>query len=330
MKIAFLMCSERSGSNLITKLLNAHSKICGPSTKHVFNPVARNLFRYEPLSDQGNWRALVADIHNLMSVAFSVWKRDFTLDDLLGLAEPGDVVSLLRNIFFEETKANGKEDVFVKENHIYEFLPFLLLHFPEAKYVFLCRDPRDMALSWKKSKDHPGGVVAAARQWQKDQQNTLKNVSELTKLGRAISLRYEDLIERPADELDRVVRSLGHVPEPSMLDFHRDALTRANAGNQAAWENLGKGIMDDNKNKYLNELSEREIVAIEKICWFEMNHLGYLPEFERWQVEAFSEDDLAALESEEKNSIPLNRSEGVVANMAAKKRFYQRVSWHRD
>lgn len=29
----FLMCSERSGSNFITKLMNNHSQICGPSTK---------------------------------------------------------------------------------------------------------------------------------------------------------------------------------------------------------------------------------------------------------------------------------------------------------
>lgn len=42
MKFDFLICSERSGSNLITKLLDNHSKYCGPTPPHllrVFYPV---------------------------------------------------------------------------------------------------------------------------------------------------------------------------------------------------------------------------------------------------------------------------------------------------
>lgn len=124
--------------------------MCNSSTKHIINPVARNLFRYGDLTQKQNWDELLIDIHRLISISFSIWKKEFSLDDLKSLAPIGNVESLIRNIFMEEAKANGKQHVFIKENQVYEFLPFLLLNFPESKYVYQTRDPRDMALSWKK------------------------------------------------------------------------------------------------------------------------------------------------------------------------------------
>lgn len=326
MSFSFLMCSERAGSNFIVKLLNGHSNICGPSTKHIINPVARNLFRYEPIDVQDNWNYLIADIHNLMSAAFSVWRKQFSVDELKGLARPGDIVTLIRNIFMEEARANGKQHVFIKENHVYEFLPFLLMNFPEAKYVYQYRDPRDVALSWKKSPDHPGGVVAAARQWQKDQQSTLKNVEVLESLGKVFSLSYEELIDRPVELAEKITGFLGIPHDPAVANFYKDDLTRANAQKQGAWSNLEKGVMSDNKEKYRKELTDAEVLAVEKICWYEMRHLGYMPEFSREEVEKFSNDALEEMNSSEFVSIPLLRSDGVKENMEAKRRFYQRDS----
>src|SRR5699024_7747393 len=105
MAIHFLMCSERSGSNFITKILNGHSKICGPATKHIINPVARNLFRNEPIEKADNWNELLADIENLINVDFSSWKSSFDFEDLKCLAPKGEVNSLLRNIFYKDRKS---------------------------------------------------------------------------------------------------------------------------------------------------------------------------------------------------------------------------------
>src|SRR5699024_11801839 len=102
MAIHFLMCSERSGSNFITKILNGHSNICGPATKHIINPVARNLFRNEPIEKADNWNELLADIENLINVDFSSWKSSFDFEDMKSLDTQGEVNSFLRNIFYIE------------------------------------------------------------------------------------------------------------------------------------------------------------------------------------------------------------------------------------
>lgn len=325
MKFSFLMCSERCGSNLITKMLDAHPAICGPATKHLINPVARNAFRYEPLDDPAHWQALLQDIHGLLNADFSRWRRSFTQDDLAALAAPGDLPGLLRQVFAQEAQANGKSAVFIKENHVYEFIAFLLIHFPDARYVYQVRDPRDMALSWKNNPGHPGGVCRAARQWQADQQNSLKVHAELQRLGRSCLVRYERLITEPQAVLTEVLGLMGLPWDPAMLAFHESDLTRANAAQQHAWANLDKALMSDNQQKYRQALSDDEIRAIESICYYEMRHLGYAPEFAKDELDRFAREQLGAFERADTQAKVHAQPASVRANSEAKKRFYQHL-----
>jgi hypothetical protein len=323
-QFSFLMCSERSGSNLITRMLDAHSRICGPATKHLINPVARNAFRYEPLEQPAHWQALLEDIHALLAAEFSHWRRSFSLADLTALAKPGDLPGLIKQIFGEEAASHGKSVVFIKENHVYEFIAFLLIHFPQASYVYQVRDPRDMALSWKNNPGHPGGVCRAARQWQADQQNNLKLYSELHRLGRARLVHYEQLISDPERVLTEVLAMMGLAWEPGMLAYHESELTRANAGQQHAWVNLGKAVMADNQQKYREGLTPDEIRAIESICHYEMQHLGYRCEFDKAELDRFAGQSLAAFEAADTRAKAYSQPASVKANVEAKKRFYQR------
>lgn len=325
MPINFLICSERSGSNLITKIMNSHSNICGPSPKHIFNPVLRNLFRYSPIDGESNWNELLADIHRLINVDFSTWKKTFSLEELSELSKTGDINNLLKNIFYAEAKKSDKQHLFIKENHIYEFLPYLILNFPESKYLYQIRDPRDMALSWKKSKIHVGGVVNAARQWQKDQQNSLKNYFPLQRSGKILLIKYEDVITSSEKVIKEATEFLGFQFEETMLDFHKEDLANKNSKKMATWENLSKPLLKNNMNKYKNELSEEEIKAIERICYFEMKFLDYTPEFAWTDLKDISTKKLNELDEQEKASNQLERPKGVIKNMEAKKVFYQKL-----
>src|SRR5690554_6092716 len=110
----FLVCSERSGSNFVTKLMNNHSQICGPSTKHIINPLARNYFRYQPFNALSNWEALLKDILTLFNVPFSIWKSEFTIEELKSNVPQGDLTSLINYFFLKEAKENKKEHLFIK------------------------------------------------------------------------------------------------------------------------------------------------------------------------------------------------------------------------
>ena len=194
---------------------------------------------------------------------FSIWKKTFSIEELLSLAQFGDIKSLIQNIFLAESKANSKNFVFVKENQVYEFLPFLLINFPEAKYVYQVRNPRDMARSWKENVAHNGEVISAARQWKKDQQNSLKNYNELRKIGKAILVKYEDIISDTENTVTAICNFLGFRYEKCMLEFYKNDLRYNNASMRQAWKIWGKVLLVIIK-KYLSVLNSHEIIAIEK------------------------------------------------------------------
>lgn len=324
MSLSFLMCSERSGSNLITKLLNAHKNICGPSTKHILNPVARNLFRYGDLTAEENWNELLRDIYTLISCDFSIWKSTLGFEDLTNLAQTGDIKSLIKEIYLFEAKANDKDHVFIKENKGYEFLTFLLLHFPESKFIYQVRDPRDMALSWRNNKNHSGGILKAAKQWSYDQKHFIADYNSLQRFGKAHHIKYEDLISNPKGVLTEVLYFLGFNFHDEILNFHSDKITVENSKKQEAWHNLSKPILPNNSNKYAFQLSREEIAIIEKICFYEMKALGYEPGNSFDQLQNISESFLDEFEAMEALRHPAEPSKGTLENINAKRKFYLR------
>lgn len=321
MDFYFLMCSERSGSNLLTKIFNSHPQVVGPSTKHIINPLARNLFRYDDLTDENNWRKLLFDVVNLLNVKFSEWKTNFTIDLLLEKVQSCDPGDLIKFIFESEAKANKKDHVFIKENQLYEYMHFIEYYFPHAKYIYLTRDPRDMALSWKKSSIFKGGVISAANQWKKDQQNFLKYIDILKKSGKSIHISYEKLLIETEMYLNKICQFLGLKYSSQMLSYHTDDMTIRNSKKILEWQNLSNEVLKHNFLKYEMELSEDEIFAIESICFYEMRFLGYDSVKFKEGDQSFSAEKLNSLDLLGENyTIP----EPVRLNMQAKKCFYQR------
>ena len=194
MEFTFLMCSERSGSNLITRLLDSHSHYCGPSPTHLFRILLDHRDRYGDLSDDGNWSRLVGDAVELFNTQIGVWRTTWDPARLAAATPRRTLGALLATIYGAEAEAHGKPRIFIKENHLYRYLPFLLAEFPDLRVVWVVRDPRDMALSWKRSPNLRGCVIRAARTWQADQSEALRVYAQLRDSGRIALLRYEDLV----------------------------------------------------------------------------------------------------------------------------------------
>ena len=277
MDFHFLIASERSGSNLITKMLDAHPEVCGPSPLHILRVLGMEYYRYGDLSVPANWNTLVDDVYSLLSSDFAKWRSSVSRKEVAEMAEPGDLPSLLRAIFENEARANGKNALFIKELWTHKYISFLDWCFPDAKYVYLVRDPRDMALSWRNNPVHPGGVVAGARQWNADQSSTAINFKALYDAGRAVVVRYEDLVSDSEKSLRKICKLLGLEYSEEMLAFHKNQLTQDNAGKNPLWKNLSKEVMSDNFNKFKKELTAFEIAAIEVTCWSTLRYFGYKP-----------------------------------------------------
>lgn len=289
MQTVFLICSERSGSNLITRMVDNHPQYCGPSPSHLIRLLVEHR-----LTDT-DWDDLCADAADLLDTKLGAWRTQPTARDLSAV-QPRTLPALLHHIHESEARACGKERLFIKENHTARLLPFLLAAWPQARFVHLVRDPRDMALSWKRSAAHRGDVVRASRVWQQDQAEAIAIRAQLQASGRLHCLTYEDLVVVPELELLRLCRFLGVRFDPSMLDFHRAPGTVA----IAAWENLAQPVMADNAQKWRDGLDNAETALVEAVCAREMAFFGYAPESTDPRSLAELEAELLPFERREK------------------------------
>jgi hypothetical protein len=275
MDFTFLICSERSGSNLITKIMDRHSQYCGPSPTHIFRILLENRHRYGNLNQPENWNAFLEDSAAIMNTMLGVWSTRWNAQSLNELVPFQKTADVLKAIYENEALANGKKKVFIKENHLYRYIPFILSEFDTARFVYVVRDPRDMALSWKRSPSLRGGVIRAANTWKNDQSESVKLLSYLMEQERMILLRYEDLLTNPEYELCRLCNFLEIIFEPQMLTQSPGNLTVRNAHRAADWENLRNPLMRSNFHKFNGQLLEEEVGYVEKVCQEEMEFLGY-------------------------------------------------------
>ncbi len=278
MTFSFLMCSERSGSNLTTRLLDAHPELCAPSPVHLCRVLAPNLFRYGDLGRDGAWAALTGDAAGLLAAMTGVWRRRLSAAEIRGAAPERSLAAIVRAVYLAEAASHGKRRMFVKENHVHEYFDFLESAFPRAKYVYVVRDPRDMALSWQRAAALRGGVVRAAGAWRDDQRGFLRMARLLGEGERVLTLRFETLITEPETSLGRICEHLGMSYVPAMLSFHDNPLTRRNAERISGWANVGRPLMRDNFGKFRRGLSAIEISYVEALCAEEMAIFGYRPE----------------------------------------------------
>ena len=275
-EMAFLISSERSGSNLITKIIDAHPDYCGPAPSHLIRTFCYNILKYGNLKGDANWRALLKDAADLMNAQLGIWKTGWNFEKLLDNVHEHTLAAVISHIYQQEAIANGKQHAFIKENHTQTFLPFLLASFPSTRIIYLVRDPRDMALSWKLSPNHPGSMVKAASVWKSDQKRGIEIYGYLKDAGKILLVKYEDLVSKP-----EAIRSIADFLEvsfhPSMMEFYKGDLTQKNANRLKNWNNLGKPLLKNNFNKFMGKLSESEIRYVEHICADEMEFLGYEP-----------------------------------------------------
>lgn len=318
------MCSERSGSNFITRLLNGHPEICGPAPKHLLNPLLRNVYRYGDLTVDHNWNALLEDVSNLLECGFTEWNTSFTIEELNNLSTDRRLAELVKGIYETEAKSLGKSLVFIKENHCHLYMENLINIFPDSSFVYLVRDPRDMALSWKKNRSIKGGVVQAATAWKDDQVNFSKYFNVLQQQNKGFFLSYEELVNETEVVLPNLCKFLKVDYCSTMLDFHEDELNIKNASKQDAWKNLSKAVMKGNTDKYKQELTNNEIRCIESILRYDMHFFGYSLVSHEDDLNMVTQACIENLNQVELSSLVEEQSEPVKAVNRAKTSFYQR------
>lgn len=211
----FVVGVPRSGTTLLRLMLDAHPELAIPHETH-FLPAA---LREPQASREDFFRKLTE---------FPTWKDLSTpaarFAEALRRVEPFNVPEGLRAFYRLYAEAHGKPRWGDKS-------PPYLLHMrtihdalPEARFVHILRDGRDVALSLRPLWFAPGkSMEALATQW-------VEQITQARGQGQGtpfyLEVRYEDLIAAPARELQRICRFLDLPYAPEMLTYHQTARLR--------------------------------------------------------------------------------------------------------
>ena len=288
--------TQRSGSNLLRIMLNQLPEIAAPHPPHILKTFDQILPIYGDLNQDASFRSLVDDVCTWIELNPVTWKiSKFDRAEIRDRCKKNTLIEIFIEVYSYYAELQKSEYTCCKSMsnvHYYEELEFAGL---KPHYIFLHRDGRDVACSFKKAIIGEKHVYHIARQWKADQEKSLE-VEQKVPSDRFIKVRYRDLITAPESILKTICSFLNVTYSQNMLDyFHaEESINAARSGRM--WQNLSQPIIKGNYNKYLKELSPEEIEIFEIVAGDTLEKLGYttasdyknLPEITKHDIKAFT------------------------------------------
>ncbi len=211
----FVVGAPRSGSTLLRLMLGHHPDVCRceemefvASAIHEFGrqPLAEKYRRY--LDNHRGFRA-----------------SGYKLDPSLGFADQA------KDFLVQRRRIDGCPLVGATVHHHFSKLPEI---WPEAKYIFLVRDPRDVARSCVQM-GWVGTPWYGTTYWLEAYQEWC-TLRELVPKESTLEIRFEDLVADANSQLERACSFLGIQFHECMLEIDKDtSYERPNPASAKSW-----------------------------------------------------------------------------------------------
>lgn len=277
----FLVGVARSGTTLLRLMLDAHPELAIPPETHFIPQVIRacrgenpHAEAFEVITTHRRWPDFGLDAERLRAG----FGRHRTLT-------AGDA---LREFYGLYASQHGKHRWGDKSTNYVRKMKPIARALPEARFVHLIRDGRDVALSLVAVHFGPQSVVDAAEKWSGE-------IAKARRQGRRLphytEVRYEELIADPEPVLRRICEATELPWNEAMLDYQERAGERigeivrdfdraegeavpaeVRASHQA---NVSKPLQSDRAARWRTEMPAGDLATFEEIAGETLDELGY-------------------------------------------------------
>jgi hypothetical protein len=274
-KAVQIIGTQRSGSNLLRLMLNQLDGVFAPHPPHILSTFLPLIPHYGDLRDEAVFMQMVDDVCRLVELNPVPW-IGIRLDRsaIVRSCHNRTLVEVFRRVYESGAAQHSAGLWCCKSMQNVHHLDLLTENGLDPFLIFLYRDGRDVALSFRKAIVGPKHIYHIARQWHEEQELALRRVAQAGP-ERAIAVRYEDLLRQPGVEMHRICSFLGLPYSEKVLEYYRSEESHLTAGSGAMWRNVVLPIIPDNFNKYLREMPEEDIRLFEKIAGHTLRELGY-------------------------------------------------------
>ncbi len=291
--------TQRSGSNLLRLMLNQLPDIAAPHPPHILQRMMPLCSHYGDLENNDSFFKLVDDVCQLVELNPVPWEGvTFDRHIVAKRCRNRTLVAVYGAVYDIMAETWGARTWCCKSLANVKYLPEIEAYFTDAKYIYLYRDGRDVAVSFRKAVVGEKHFYNIAQDWAGAQRLAL-GMRDKIPSERFFSISYESLIASPKDSMRRLCNFLGTKFRASMLNFHKSEEARRAATSSALWGNVVRPIMKNNSNKFLQEATEADIRIFETVAGDVLDALGYPRFFIRPGEElAFSAEDVERFNAE--------------------------------
>jgi len=243
----------RSGTTLLSQLLEP-TRYGAPVETHFVTKYFKMLPKFGDLSVRKNFDKLIGKI--LRERPVMQWKLKVDLDALWGSLSNYEYREIVDRLLMLRFSQHGKTSWGEKTPHYTLELDILYSLYPDAKYLYIVRDGRDVALSLLKQPWGPGNIYACAELWKVYNRET-PTLRSILNSGKGLEVKYEDLITNTNAVTLGIYKFLE--------EEYRGAEMIP----------LKNGIMSSNYNKWKSKLKTKQIEIFETVAGSTLTRLGY-------------------------------------------------------
>jgi hypothetical protein len=238
----FLVGAVRSGTTVLRLALGHHPQICRCDEFEYVAPA---------LTGQANWPDVASYVRTLPH------HRDFRESGYRANASLS-FPALAHSFFAQRRALDGRPLVGATVHNDFDQLTRL---WPEAKFIHLERDPRDVARSCVQM-GWAGNAWRAVEIWERADASW-RALRARVPAENQLEVKFEDFVRDAESELARITRFLGVAYDPAMLDIERDTTYRRPDPRAA--------------RSWRDDASEREVREMEARLGARLADAGYAP-----------------------------------------------------
>jgi len=269
MKIYFLLSAPRSGSTLLRLHMNEFEGVIALPETHLFEFILKHKSR--------NWssktdRKFLADKWTkFYTISKFPINHEVLKSQIISHAKNWrDLFELTIEQYGAEQYPSVSNPIWIEKSppHIF-FQPQIKSLFPEAKFIYLLRDPRAVIGSLKTMPWSTSNVYALARSWKSATKKFDIN-------NQSIVIQYESLVKSPESEMKKLFDFMQLKGEYKLAESVGDNVEKQNWNSH----NSFKPISTEHLEKWRKQLSHTDcdLQIIEHVCAKEMLQYNYQPE----------------------------------------------------
>jgi len=256
-KQLFILGAPRSGTTFLASLLRS-SQYGAPIESQFVVKYFTVLNNYGDLNQFSNFNRLLGDITRERAVM--QWQLELDAaqlhQKLVDSAGQVNYSDLIDELFLARSEAAGRRAWGDKTPHYLGEVEVLNTLFPAARYLYIVRDGRDVALSLLQKDWGPNNLFTAAEYWVR-LNKVNPTLTQLIDSGKVYFLRYEDLATDVEQHVRDIAAFLGEDISESEI------------------ERLATTVRKDNSYKWKQALSDRKIQLFDSVAHETLVRFGY-------------------------------------------------------